>query len=56
MPKSNDPQRAGGTYVVRWIDDQGRTHVTRRPTLGQARKLMSRRKAEGFVAWIDPIK
>lgn len=56
MPKSSDPARHGGEYIVQWIDENGTVHVTRRPTKGQAQKLMKHRKSQGYTAWIDPIK
>lgn len=42
--------------MVRWIDDKGKTHSAERATIGQARKLMQHRKAQGFTAWMNPIK
>lgn len=55
MPKSDDPQRAGGKYEVWWVDNQGLTHRLYRPTVGQARKLMKHKKSQGFVSWMKPV-
>jgi len=55
MPRSDDPERAGGTYVVHWIDDKGKTHSIIRRSKNQARATMRHYKEKGFVSWIKPV-
>lgn len=56
MPKSDDPERAGGKFVVYWIDEKtGKRHSSVRATRGQARQLMQHKKRQGLVSWIKPV-
>jgi hypothetical protein len=55
MPRSDDPERAGGTYVVYWIDGKGKQQSIIRRSKGQARATMRHYKDKGLVSWIKPL-
>lgn len=55
MPRSADPERGGGKFVVYWIDEKGKRHSSVRATRGQARQLMQHKKKQGLVSWIKPM-
>lgn len=55
MPRSDDPQRAGGKYRVTWLDSQGQIQRQTRATKGQAQRLMKHLRDKGLTPKMDRI-
>lgn len=50
MPKSKDPERHGGQYIITWTDYQGKKRSARRPTKGQAQAFLRQLRDKGIKA------
>jgi hypothetical protein len=48
MPKSKDPERHGGQYIITWTDYQGKKRLARKPTKGQAQAFLRQLRDKGI--------